>query len=64
MQCQRCGGLGTVTLYPPRNVPTGEEAGQVIALCPACHGSGRALGLRLSVRRMLHTAGRYRDRPI
>lgn len=58
MQCKRCDGLGTVTLNPRRddgnlqpNGSIGDEAGQVIALCPVCHGSGSQTSLRMSVRR-------------
>jgi hypothetical protein len=62
MQCKRCDGLGTITLSPRRNLAAGEEPGRVIALCPACGGSGETTGLRISARNLLRRPSGLRRR--
>jgi len=47
MICDRCQGLGTIVLKPATvRDENGEDLGAVIALCPACHGSGVKLSER------------------
>ncbi|HVV94224.1 MAG TPA: hypothetical protein VHD15_12480 [Hyphomicrobiales bacterium] len=42
MTCDRCHGLGTIVIKPAvvHDDAGGDGRGAVIALCPACHGSG------------------------